>query len=70
MDDTGRTGPITNSPTLFFSKSSDAPQGTEVSGQLQVNGNLRHLSYCKCCKRKHRVHKYVNMTAIGMFVMI
>ena len=47
------------------------PQGAEVTGQSRVNGKLRHL---RCCtledqslslKRKHRVHKYINMVATG-----
>ena len=50
-------------------------QGAEVTGQLRVNGKVRHLRRCTlenqslALKRKHRVHKYVNTAAICVSVM-
>ena len=51
------------------------PQGAEVTGQLRVNGKVRHLRRCTledqslALKRKHRVHKYVNTATICVSVM-
>ena len=50
-------------------------QGAEVTGQLRVNGKLRHLRCCTledqslALKRKHRVHKYVNTAAVCVSVV-
>ena len=50
-------------------------QGAEVTGQLRVNGKVRHLrrftleDQSLALKRKHRVHKYVNTAAICVYVM-
>ena len=50
-------------------------QGAEVTGQLRVNGKLRHLGRCTledqslALKRKHRVHKYVNTAIIFVYVI-
>ena len=50
-------------------------QGAEVTGQLRVNGKVRHLRRCTlgdqslALKRKHWVHKYVNTAAICAYVM-
>ena len=50
-------------------------QGAEVTGQLRVNGKVRHLRRCTledqslALKRKHRVHKYVNTATICVPVM-
>ena len=50
-------------------------QVAEVTGQLRVNGKIRHLRRCTleyqslALKRKHRVHKYVNTTTICVRVM-
>ena len=50
-------------------------QGAEVTGQLRVNGIVRHLRRCTledqslALKRKHRVHKYVNTATICVSVM-
>ena len=50
-------------------------QGAEVTGQLRVNGIIRHLRRCTledqslALKRKHRVHKYVNTATICVSVM-
>ena len=50
-------------------------QGAEVTGQLRVNGKIRHLRRCTledqslALKRKHRVHKYVNTATICVSVM-
>ena len=50
-------------------------QGAEVTGQLRVNGKVRHLRRCTledqalALKRKHRVHKYVNTAIICVSVM-
>ena len=53
----------------------DHTQGAEVTGQLRVNGKVRHLRHCTledqslALKRKHRVHKYVNTSIICVSVM-
>ena len=50
-------------------------QGAEVTGQLRVNGKIRHLRRCTledqvlALKRKHRVHKYVNTATICVSVV-
>ena len=63
----------------WFSTNCRAPhihtQGAEVTGQLRVNGKVRHLQRCTledqslALKRKHRVHKYVNTATICVSVM-
>ena len=59
----------------FFLSYNTHTQGAEVTGQLRVNGKLRHLRRCTLedkslvLKRKHRVHKYVNTAAICVSVM-
>ena len=46
-----------------------------MTGQLRVNGIVRHLRRCTledqslALKRKHRVHKYVNTATICVSVM-
>ena len=51
------------------------PLGAEVTGELRVNGKLRHLRCCTledqllALKIKHRVHNYVNTAATGKFIM-
>ena len=50
-------------------------QRVAVTGQLRVNGKVRHLRRCTledqslAHKSKHRVHKYVNTSAICVSVM-
>ena len=50
-------------------------QGAKVTGQLRVNGKIRHLQrrtlehQSLALKRKHRVHKYVNIADIYVSVM-
>ena len=49
--------------------------GAEVTGQLRVNGEIRHLRRCTledqslALKRKHRVHKYVNTETIFVYII-
>ena len=49
-------------------------QGAEVTGQLRVNGKIRHLRRCtledqSLALKKHRVHKYVNTATICVSVI-
>ena len=47
-----------------------------MTGQLRVNGKLRHLRRCTLdgwslgLKRKHSAHKYVYTTSMDTFKMI
>ena len=59
----------TKFPTVY------ATIGAEVTGQLRVNGKLRPLRCCPledqlfALKRKHKVHKYVNIAVVCMAIV-
>ena len=46
-----------------------------MTGQLRVNGKIRHLRYCTfedqsfALKTKHKVHKYVNTAAVCVSIV-